>query len=386
MVRPHPIRWLIAHPVHADAMLACGLVVVSLLSHFGTRLKDVAAPDAFGAVLTVLASGPVAWRRRFTVSSLAVITVAQCVMEVRNQAGPGWLGVLIGAYSLGAHRSGVVLQRVAVVFGVSVLLFSLLGVVLGEAPWGVLLSTALVIPAAIALGDSMRRRRERMEHLAERAERAERERELMTHQQVQLERTRIARELHDVVAHSVSAMVIQAGAARRQLTAHPDQAERALLNIEETGRQAMAEMRRVLGVLRDESAEGHRAPQPSLAAIDALVAGSHDLPLHLRVEGDIERVPAGVELSAYRVVQEALTNVRRHAGPVEHVEVSVCRDAQRLVIEVDDDGRGASVSPGDGFGLVGMRERAAAHGGELFAGPRTGGGWRVRATFPLAAT
>jgi signal transduction histidine kinase len=383
MARPHPIRWLQEHPVHSDAMMAAGLMIVGLLSHFLTRLKDVAAPDAFGAVLVVLASVPLAWRRRFTVSVLAVITLAQSILEVRNQAGPGWLGVLLAAYSLGAHRAGVVLKRVAIAVVVPVVVFTAVLVAVGGTPWGALASSALVIPAAIIFGDSMRRRRERFEHMAERVERAERERELLGHQQVQMERTRIARELHDVVAHSVSAMVIQAGAARRQMKVHPAHAEQALLSIEAAGRDAMTEMRRILGVLRDDSPEAMLTPQPSLAAIETLVAGSSDLPVDLRVDGDIDSMPAGLELCAYRVVQEALTNVRRHAGPVRRVEVSLRREPQRLLIEIEDDGRGASVSPGDGFGLIGMRERTVAHGGELFAGPRAGGGWRVRATFPL---
>jgi signal transduction histidine kinase len=386
MVRPHPIRWLNEHPVHADAMLAVALTSVSLLGHFATHSNEVAPPDAFGAVLTLFASAPIAWRRRYTVSVLAVITLAQSVLEARNQAGPGWLGVLLGAYSLGAHRTGVVLKRVAIAFVAPVVVFTAVLVAVGGSPWGALASVVLVIPAAIVLGDSMRRRRERLEHLAERADRAERERELLAHQQVQLERTRIARELHDVVAHSVSAMVIQAGAARRQMKVHPAHAEQALLAIEAAGREAMTEMRRILGVLRDDSPEATLSPQPSLALIDTLVTGSGDLPVQLSVEGDIEHVAPSVELSAYRVVQEALTNVRRHAGPVQRVDVTVRRDDHRLLVEVDDDGRGASVPPGDGFGLLGMRERAAAHGGELFAGPRAGGGWRVRATFPLAAT
>ncbi len=364
-------------------MLASVLVAVSLVSHLTTRQKDVAAPDGIGAVLTVLATAPLAWRRRFTIGCLAVIAVAQAAMEIRHQVGPGWLGVLFGAYALGAHRSGVALRLASIAFGGSVFVFTVVGVVVGEAPWGVLVSSVLVFPAAVVFGDSMRRRRERIEHLADRAERAERERELLAHQQVQQERTRIARELHDVVAHNVSAMIIQAGAARRQLHAHPEQAEQALLSIEGTGRQAMTEMRRVLGVLRDDSPEATLTPQPSLASIEALVAGSSDLPVCLRIDGDIDGLPAGLELSAYRVVQEALTNVRRHAGPVRRVDVSLCSDPRRLLIEVDDDGRGASVSPGDGFGLIGMRERAVAHGGELSAGPRAGGGWRVRATFPL---
>ena len=146
----------------------------------------------------------------------------------------------------------------------------------------------------------------------------------------------------------------------------------------------MQEMRRILGVLRDEDGQQARAPQPSLAHLDQLLATAPDLPVALHTEGDLTDVPAGIELSAYRIVQEAITNVRRHAGAVHHVDVTVQRTNGTLMVEVADDGRGASVAASpNGFGLVGMRERVAAYEGELLAGPRKGGGWRVRATFPV---
>ena len=244
----------------------------------------------------------------------------------------------------------------------------------------------------------MRRRRERADELVERAERAERERELLATQQVQLERTRIAREMHDVVAHSLSVMIIQAGAARRQLRANPDRATESLEAIEATGREAMTEMRRILGVLRDvdpggtiagisSTDEATRSPQPSLAALDDLVAASADLPIGLHVSGDLAALPAAIELSAFRVVQEALTNIRRHAGPVRRVEVRLEHVDGALTVLIDDDGRGASAASGEGqgYGLLGMRERVGVFGGHLDAGPRAGGGWRVRAVFPVQA-
>ncbi len=146
----------------------------------------------------------------------------------------------------------------------------------------------------------------------------------------------------------------------------------------------MNEMRRILGVLRDEDGLRQLAPQPSLIDLDELVATAADLPVTVHSSGQLGDLPPGVEVSAYRIVQEALTNVRRHAGPVRQVDVNVARASGHLVVEVSDDGRGASVTPSpNGFGLVGMRERVAAYDGELVAGPRSGGGWRVRATFPL---
>ena len=207
----------------------------------------------------------------------------------------------------------------------------------------------------------------------------------MAHQHVQEERTRIARELHDVVAHSVSLMVIQTAAARRQLLADPQGVDASLAAIEETGRTAMQEMRRILGVLRDVSGDAPLSPQPGLSAIEGLTASASDLPVSVHAEGDLDHLPVGVELSAFRIVQEALTNVRRHAGPVQHVDVSMVRLENSLTVEVTDDGRGAAASDNGepGFGLMGMRERVAAYEGQLYAGPRPGGGWRVRAIFPV---
>jgi signal transduction histidine kinase len=248
-------------------------------------------------------------------------------------------------------------------------------------------STPIVFVSAIVFGDGVRRRRERAAELAERIERAERERELLTHQRVQDERTRIARELHDVVAHNVSLMVIQAAGARRQLASDAARADAALATVEDTGRLAMQEMRRILGVLRDDQGLIAVAPQPSLANIDELIGHAPDLPVSLHAATDLGVVPAGIELSAYRIIQESLTNVRRHAGKVDRVDVSVSRHNGSLVVEVTDNGRGASADScrEPGLGLVGMRERVAAFDGELSAGPRAGGGWRVRASIPLGA-
>ncbi|MDP2291070.1 MAG: histidine kinase [Actinomycetota bacterium] len=389
----HPIRWLRERPQTADWLLAGVLAVSGVVFHLTFREPDLAAPSVHGVLLTLGATVPIGWRRRAPAAVLVVVSVCQLAIEASNAAGPGWMGVMIAAYTLGAHRSGNVLFRVSGALLVAVTAFVLLGVAHGDAPWQAIVTTPIVIGAAIVVGDNMRRRRERAAELVERAERAERERELLAHQHVQDERTRIARELHDVVAHSVSLMVIQAAAARRQLTLDPAVADAALATVEDTGRAAMQEMRRILGVLRDS---GHdavpTAPQPGLASIDGLAGAADDLPVSVRTEGDLHHLPAGVELSAYRIVQEALTNVRRHAGPVHHVDVSMVRSGATLVVEVADDGRGAAAGraqggpPGDGFGLLGMRERVAAYDGELVAGPRPGGGWRVRATFPVRAS
>ena len=217
------------------------------------------------------------------------------------------------------------------------------------------------------------------------AERAERERELLAAQQVGAERARIARELHDVVAHSVSVMVIQAGAARRSVERAPDDAAALLDNIAATGRSTMRELRQILGVLRpDESAEPEYAPM--LGDIDALGHSLPGLDVTVRCDGSWDRLPPSLALQGYRIIQEALTNAHRHAGPRAHVDVDVAIGAERFELRVTDDGRGASAAigaaPGEpGYGLIGMRERAAAFGGTLRAGPRRSGGWEVAAVF-----
>jgi len=385
----HPIRWLRDHPVAADWWLAGGLTGAALLAHLAIRDPGISDPSVLGALLAVGASLPIGWRRRSPSLVLLVLTLCQMGLEAMNAAGPGWMGVLISAYTLGAYRSGRELWRTGVGLVLVVIGFVVIGALHGDAPWQAVLSTPVVVGAAVLLGDNMRRRRERSAELEERAERAERERHLLAHQHVQEERTRIARELHDVVAHSVSLMVIQTAAARRQLLTSPDGVDASLAAVEETGRTAMQEMRRILGVLRDTSGAVTLVPQPGLAAIEGLTAVATDLPVSVRSQGDLQHLPAGVEVSAFRIVQEALTNVRRHAGPVQHVDVSMVSDGSSLTVEVTDDGRGAAATVvdegGSGFGLVGMRERVAAFDGQLYAGPRPGGGWRVRAVFPVEA-
>jgi len=222
-----------------------------------------------------------------------------------------------------------------------------------------------------------------------RATLAEQEREAEALRAVVDERTRIARELHDIVGHAVSVMTVQTSGVRRLL--HPDQQQEreALLAVERTGREALAEMRRVVGALRDAEDGPELAPRPSLSRVDKLVAQAREsgLPVNLHVEGEPLPLPAGVDLTAYRLVQEGLTNAIKHAD-ARHAEVCVRYDRDHVEIEVSDDGRGAlGAAPapnGSGHGLVGMRERVSIYGGQLEAGPRAGGGFRLRARIPVA--
>jgi signal transduction histidine kinase len=221
------------------------------------------------------------------------------------------------------------------------------------------------------------------------AARLERERERDALRAVVEERTRIARELHDIVGHSLSVMTVQTSGVRRLLRPEQEQEREALVAVERTGREALAEMRRVVGALRDREEAPTLAPQPSLSRVDKLVAQAREtgLPVDLEIEGEPLPLPAGVDLTAYRLVQEGLTNAIRHAA-ARHADVRVRYDGDHVEIEVCDDGRGTDgvdpASSGGGHGLVGIRERVSIYGGELEAGPRAGGGFRLRARLPVA--
>jgi signal transduction histidine kinase len=247
--------------------------------------------------------------------------------------------------------------------------------------------TIVPLVAMIICRRAIRDRELRAETLAERAALLERERELRAEQAVAEERARIARELHDLVAHNVSVMVVQAGAERHALPEGSDSTREALSSIESSGRQALAEARRLLGMLR-QNGDGHELePQPGLDQIDFLVEQIEraGLPVKLEIEGDRRALPAGVDLCAYRVVQESLTNALKHAGPA-HAEVRLQYLPGELDVRVSDDGGGTAQPNGDGsgHGLIGMRERVALYGGHLDAGPRDGGGFAVHAQIPLA--
>lgn len=256
----------------------------------------------------------------------------------------------------------------------------------------------MTVPFVLAwvLGDSMRTRRAYFDQLEERAARLEREREAQSKVAVAAERARIARELHDVVAHNVSVMVVQADGAAYVMEAAPDQARQALETISSTGRQALAEMRRLLGVLRtgDAPETGEYVPQPDVDQIEDLIdhVRAAGLAVDFRIEGTPRPLPSGVELTAYRIVQEALTNTRKHGGPDAGASVRLVYFDDGLGLLVEDDGRGAAHelyedggADGAGHGMIGMRERVGMVGGTLDAGPRPGGGFRISALLPLKA-
>ena len=239
---------------------------------------------------------------------------------------------------------------------------------------------AIVFAVAWTVGFGLGGKFREVDEAKEQAIRAEREREEQARLAVADERARIARELHDVVGHSVSVMTVQASAVRRLLEPDQEKEREALLVVEQTGREALAEMRRMVGVLRRPEEAPALAPQPSRLVEQAREAG---LPVELRVEGAPLQLPAGVDLTAYRLVQEGLTNALKHAR-AEHAEVLVRYSDGHVELTISDDGTGDGGGDKGGHGLVGMRERVSVYGGELEAGPRPEGGYRLRAKLPIA--
>ena len=339
------------------------------------------------------------FRRRHPLPMHVVAATAAITMAVGNYADNGVsLGVLITSYHIGAHvqprrrvfQIGTATVVIAVIAGIIVALTGT-GVAASESnrvqfALGAFVSNVVFFSAAFFVGDNLGGRRQRLAALHDRNAALERQVELEAQRAADQERTRIARELHDVIAHSVSVIAVQAGGARRIVHTKPDLAAEALGNIEQTARGAMDEMRRLLGVLRTDESSVEHAPQPTLAEIETLISSDPSIPVDLAIDGDPRPLPAAVDLSAYRIVQEALTNIRKHAGPA-HARVHIAYGPNEVRIEVSDNGRGAAAdSSRPGFGLHGMRERAALCGGTLHSGPQPGGGWLVRALLPIGAS
>jgi len=243
---------------------------------------------------------------------------------------------------------------------------------------------AIVFAVAWTVGFGIGGKFREVDEAKERAERAEREREERARRAVADERARIARELHDVIGHSVSVMTVQSSAVRRLLEPDQEKERAALLVVERTGREALAEMRRMVGVLRRPEEAPALAPQPSLEQLERLVEQARDagLPVELRIEGAPKQLPTGVDLTAYRLVQEGLTNAIKHAR-AQRAEVVVRYSDGHVELTVSDDGPGGGDGDKGGHGLVGMRERVSVYGGELEAGPRPEGGYRLRARLPV---
>jgi signal transduction histidine kinase len=345
---------------------------------------------AVGYALVLLHTLPLAARRRFPGTVLALCVASGLAIAVLGLP-PETLGVaiLVAVYSVAAYG-----DRWVALAGLAAAELGSAAIQLtpGKFQWPTPVTNTLVIGAAWLLGHFVGVRRRYITRLEERTGELERARAELARQAVTEERLRLARELHDVVAHSISMIAVQSGVGAHVADTQPKEAAKALAAIEATSRAALTELRRLLGVLRQDSEpQGGLAPVPGLADLDGLLAeaAKAGLAVKLQVHGTRPPLPAGVDLSAYRIVQEALTNVVKHAGPAR-AQVVVGYGDQEVRVEVTDDGRGAVTSASDGrtgtgHGLIGMRERVAAFGGDLQVGPRPGGGFRVAARLPLAA-
>ncbi|MEU4010366.1 sensor histidine kinase [Streptomyces pseudogriseolus] len=386
------------HPTWVDGFWAVILFGLSVVGGATTEESRGTELPALTVPVVLLLSLVVALRRRMPERMLVLalgVGLAQLALDVAT--GPADFALLVIVYTVAAVGARWA-SRVALAAG-------LCAAPLAQLRWpsphsstleNVALSIILAVPFALAwvLGDSIRTRRAYFAQLEERAARLEKEREAQAKVAVAAERARIARELHDVVAHNVSVMVVQADGAAYVLDAAPDQAKKALETISGTGRQALAEMRRLLGVLRtgEHQEAGEYVPQPGLQQIEDLVEQCREsgLPVDFKVEGTSRELPRGVELTAYRIVQEALTNTRKHGGPNAGASVRLVYFDDGLGLLVEDDGKGAPHElyeeggfDGQGHGLIGMRERVGMVGGTLDAGPRPGGGFRISALLPL---
>jgi signal transduction histidine kinase len=375
------------------ALVAAGLAVAQLQEQPSPRDRSL-----LNLALVLVQTLPLLVRRRLPFTVFAVGAGSLAVQGTLGFYSPtfAFLAVNVALYSLAAYG-----ERRLAVLGV-VAWTCLLTVHFADfvvMTWPHLVIADLydvfndfvLLVAAWTLGTGVRRRRADAAALQDRAARLEREREEKARQAATQERLRIARELHDVVAHSLSVIGVQAGAARLVLDADPNpaRAREAVAAIEATANRAMAEMRRALGILRDTQASGAAlAPLPGLGQLPALLdqLRTAGLPVELAVEGTPRPLPASIDLSLYRVVQEALTNALKHARATR-ADVVVCYAAHEITVEVADDGRGPppAAARSAGAGTIGMRERVALFDGELWVGPRPQGGYAVRACLPIPA-
>jgi signal transduction histidine kinase len=375
--------WLRRHPRLVDAVLALFLALAGVgggIPGLGLRLP-----------LCALMVVPVVFRRRNPLAAFGVATVSGAIQVL---AGVGPLGsdlaILVLLYTVAAYRP----RRESV----AALIICIVGAVLAVNIWPVLAAQNRVdrlFVGAVAfgglaltawiLGDSMRYRRAYYAALEDRAARLEAERDAQAKVAAAAERARIARELHDVIAHNVSVMVVQADGAGYVLRSDPDRAAAAIAAISRTGRQALTEMRRLLGLLRAGDEAATLAPVPGLAQLRELLdqARTAGLSVSFSLEGVPRPLPEGAELAAYRVVQESLTNTRKHGGLAAAAAVTLRYEADDLVVQVTDDGLGAAaVTDGAGHGLTGMRERIEVYGGTIQSGPLPTGGYQVMARLP----
>jgi signal transduction histidine kinase len=357
-----------------DRLLALGVLLGAAITY---SAGSAPASGAFAAqvLLLVAACLPLAFRHRWPLGVLVVTGVATALFPVVSSGTPTELALIVASYSASSLLDRREVTRLALPIASACALVAQIA----EQRHGnwveVLVGVSIAVLLPMLFGRIVYNRRLRIRLDRERA----------ASDAVAEERARIARELHDVVAHAIGVMVVQAGAARTVIDRDPAAAKTAMAEVETTGRTGLAEMRRLIGVLTADGAAGGLAPQPGLAQLDELVrtVRSAGLAVEILREGEARPLPAGVDVNAYRVIQEALTNALKHAGTA-HASVRLGYRDDALDIEVADDGRGPlSTGDGSGHGLVGMRERVGVFGGTLETGARPGGGFVVHATLPV---
>jgi signal transduction histidine kinase len=357
-----------------DTLLALGVLLGAAIT-YGAGSAPASGAFAAQVLLIVAACLPLAFRHRWPLGVLVLTGAATALFPVVSSGTPTELALIVASYSAASLLDRREVTRLALPIASACALVAQIA----EQRHGnwvevlVGLSVAVLLPMLFGRIVYNRRLRIRLD------------RERAASDAVAEERARIARELHDVVAHAIGVMVVQAGAARTVIDRDPPAAKTAMAEVEATGRTGLAEMRRLIGVLTADGAAGELAPQPGLAQLDELVrtVRSAGLPVEVLREGQARPLPAGVDVNAYRVIQEALTNALKHAGTA-HASVRLGYRDDALDIEVADDGRGPlSTGDGSGHGLVGMRERVGVFGGTLETGARPGGGFVVHATLPV---
>ncbi|WP_425264595.1 sensor histidine kinase [Streptomyces curacoi] len=386
-------RHLKAHPMALDAALAVGVLACMVAGSFVDPHGEngvtwgVRSPDALSLLLITLGAAALVFRRRVPVTVLALTGTVSLVESVTGDPrAPVAMSAVIALYTVASTTDRSTTWRVGLLT-MTVLTGS--AMLAGPLPWYAQENLAIFAWTGIGAtaGDAVRSRRAVVAAIRERAERAERTREEEARRRVAEERLRIARDLHDVVAHHIALVNVQAGVAAHVMDKRPDQAKEALAHVREASRSALNELRATVGLLRQSGdPEAPTEPAPGLDRLDELAGTFRSAGLHVEVaRADQDTtLPAAVGLAAYRVIQEALTNVQKHAGPKAKAEVSVVRVGPNIEITVLDDGAGEDDTPGGGgHGLLGMRERVTALRGTLTTGPRYGGGFRVHAILPV---
>ncbi len=379
-------------PGAIDATLAIALFALGLVSRI--EISDLPAEqifsrqaDGWNMALIAFQALPIAFRRRWPVVVLAVVStsfVIDRILDYPNTLAAA--GIVLAVHAIGTELPADRSSRIGFPYVVFVTVFTAAGALtLESVGFGDVIATSLFAGAPLYLGREVHERRRRFEQLQARADQAERDQEMKAAEAVAEERARIARELHDVVAHQMTVMTLQAEGASRIAKDIDPRVTEALQTIKGAGHSALTEMRRMVGLLRTDGVPSEMTPLPGFGEVPDLVdrMQAAGLEVGLRIEGSAPAVAESVGLAVYRIVQESLTNVARHAGPKAAAEVSLFHGDHALELAITDNGRGAGTTQtGDGHGIIGMRERIAVLNGTFGAGPQPGGGYRVHATIP----